>query len=70
MANIYSQIIAPLSRTELVEIFSEIKEYRRTGILKGDKFRALGRRFPFEIEIRSLEDAVLFEIAQRYAGET
>ena len=59
------------SNDELLSYFKEIYEYRETGVLSGDKLRALSH-FVYGDDygemLRKIEDYVLFEMACRFAN--
>lgn len=58
---------------ELAELFNEIAEFRKTGILKGEKLRDLAKEFSDNVShtnysenMRLIEDEILFEMSRRY----
>lgn len=62
-----------MSEADLSSVFKEIAEFRRTGILKGDRLRNLAREFSDSVthtdygqNMRLIEDEVLFEMSRRY----
>ena len=68
--------IAAYEPTELMALFEEIYDFRRTGILKGGKLRALEMEFSANVSntkggdcLRLVEDEVLFEMSRRYYNE-
>lgn len=65
--------MAGMSDVELSEMFSEIADFRKTGILKGDKLRDLAKEFSdnvsrdeYSLNMRLVEDEVLFEMRRRF----
>lgn len=68
--------LGTMSQDELLKLFEEIAEYRRTGILDGQRLRTLERDFSKNVShtpgaecMRLMEDAVLFEAARRFYNE-
>lgn len=58
---------------ELSEMFAEIADFRKIGVLKGDKLRNLAIDFSknvshdeYGLNMRLVEDEVLFEISRRF----
>lgn len=75
--NWLSKTISALQDEELHNLFTEIYAYRETGVLKGKYLRAMDRSVSEHVThtpagemIRTIEDAVLFEMARRYANIT
>lgn len=70
------QRLAAFSRDELANLFNEIAEYRRTGMLKGNKLESLESEVSEEFNtpagenLRLVEDEILFEISRRYVTNT
>ena len=63
--------VESLSAAELCALFKEIAEFRRTGILTGNRLRNLSREFSENVthstmDMRIVEDEILFEISRRY----
>ena len=66
--------VESLSAAELCTLFKEIAEFRRTGILTGNRLRNLSREFSENVthsamDMRIVEDEILFEISRRYYNE-
>ena len=66
--------VESLSAAELCALFKEIAEFRRTGILTGNRLRNLSREFSENVthsamDMRIVEDEILFEISRRYYNE-
>ena len=62
-----------MSEAELAELFKEISDFRRTGVLKGEQLRNLAKEFSDNVthtdygqNMRLVEDEVLFEMSRRY----
>ena len=63
--------VESLSAAELCVLFEKIAEFRRTGILTGNRLRNLSREFSENVthsamDMRTVEDEILFEISRRY----
>ena len=75
--NWLSKTISVLKDEELHNLFAEIYSYRETGVLKGKYLRAMEHSVSEHVThtpagemIRTIENAVLFEMARRYANIT
>ena len=73
--NWMSELIAKKTDQELYSLFTEINAYRESGILVGNLLRALDEEITRSIThtrigemLRKVEDAVIFEMARRYAN--
>jgi len=73
--NWMSELIAKKTDQELYSLFTEINAYRESGILVGNLLRALDEEITRNIThtrigemLRQVEDAVIFEMARRYAN--
>lgn len=68
-------IMTQITNTELLRLFPDIAEFRRTGLLRPDSpVRALDSIFKAACHtkdsmLRQVEDAVLYEMARRYNNE-
>lgn len=68
-------IMAQITEAELLRLFPEIAEFRRTGLLRSDSpVRALDSQFKAACHtedsmLRQVEDALLYEMARRYNNE-
>lgn len=65
-----------LTQSELLELIEEIASFRRTGLLKEKKMRALEKQFSENVShtpigdcMRLIEDEILFEAARRFHNE-
>ena len=65
--------MASLKESEIDNLFREITDFRRTGILVGGCLRQLDKEFSDNVShtsygdcMRLVEDAVLYEMARRY----
>lgn len=65
--------MASLKESEIDNLFREITDFRRTGILVGGFLRQLDKEFSDNVShtsygdcMRLVEDAVLYEMARRY----
>ena len=64
-----AKFIAEKTDSDLTDLFAEIHQYKATGTLHGDLLLACSAEcFGTTDAIRSVEDAVLFEMARRYAN--
>lgn len=71
--NWLARLLSEKSDQDLRVLFAEINEYRETGLLKGTALRELEEYISKEYTktrggemLRTVEDAVLFEMARRY----
>lgn len=62
-----------IGEAALAELFEEIAEFRKTGILNGEQLRNLAKEFSENVthtaygeNMRLIEDEVLFEMSRRY----
>ena len=65
--------MSAIPQNQLMILFEEIAEFRRTGILSGGELRDLEKEFsdnvshtPYSECMRLIEDEVLFEMSRRY----
>lgn len=75
--NWLSKEISKLSDEELGDLFGEIYDFRESGVLRGEKLRAFEEHVSRDIThtpvgemMRTVEDAILFEMARRYHNIT
>ena len=68
--------LGDLSQFELLELIGEIAAFKRTGLLNGERMKALERQFSENVShtpggtcMRLIEDEILFEAARRFYNE-
>ena len=73
--NWMSKCIAKKTDQELYSLFAEINTYRESGVLVGNLLRTLDEEISRNVThtrigemLRQAEDAVIFEMARRYAN--
>ena len=75
MNNWLGNRVEAFSDEDLREMFLEISDFRRTGLLTGpSKLRKFEREFSDHVQnhngyLRTVEDAVLFEMARRFYNQ-
>lgn len=65
--------LADMGEAELAGLFEEIANFRKTGLLKGERLRSFAKEFsdnvthsPYNENMRLVESEILYEMSRRF----